>query len=56
VHVVEIIVNEISTFIKAGFMANVSGDDTTYGILGQKGFFDSFVIKFNLSKREIELI
>lgn len=25
-----------------------------YGILGQKGFFDIFVVKFNLAKEEIE--
>jgi len=26
-----------------------------YGILGQKGFFDIFVVKFDLAKEEIEL-
>lgn len=26
-----------------------------YGILGQKGFFDIFVVKFDLTKEEIEL-
>ena len=26
-----------------------------YGILGQKGFFDIFVVKFDLIKEEIEL-
>lgn len=26
-----------------------------FGILGQKGFFDIFVVKFDLIKREIEL-
>ena len=26
-----------------------------YGILGQKGFFENFVVKFNLKKGEIEL-
>lgn len=26
-----------------------------YGILGQKGFFDIFVVKFDLSKEEVEL-
>jgi hypothetical protein len=26
-----------------------------FGILGQKGFFDTFIVKFNLPKEEIEL-
>jgi hypothetical protein len=26
-----------------------------FGILGQKGFFDIFVVKFDLSKEEIEI-
>lgn len=27
-----------------------------FGILGQKGFFDIFVVKFDLLKEEVELI
>ena len=27
----------------------------SYGIVGQKGFFDSFIVKFDLSKEEIDL-
>ena len=29
--------------------------DLGYGILGQKGFFENFVVKFDLKKSEIEL-
>jgi len=40
--------------IKAGFMPNVAGI-MPYGVVGQKGFFDKFVVKFDLLKEEIEL-
>jgi len=26
-----------------------------YGVVGQNGFFDNFIVKFDLSKEEIEL-
>lgn len=29
--------------------------NTSYGVLGQKGFFDKFLVKFDLVKKEIEL-
>ena len=41
--------------IEAGFMPNVSGHVMGYGVVGQKGFFDLFVVKFDLLKEEIEL-
>ncbi len=41
--------------IEAGFMPCVAGHVMHYGIVGQKGFFDKFVVKFDLQKREIEL-
>ena len=41
--------------IEAGFMPNVAGKVMQYGIVGQKGFFDIFVVKFDLLKEEIEL-
>ena len=41
--------------IDAGFMPDVSGRIMSYGIVGQNGFFDKFVVKFDLSKEEIEL-
>ncbi|MEK7227551.1 MAG: aspartyl protease family protein [Patescibacteria group bacterium] len=39
--------------IKAGFKPNTS--KLNYGVVGQNGFFDIFVIKFDLLKSEIEL-
>ena len=39
--------------IKAGFLPNIS--KLGYGVVGQKGFFDNFVVKFELLKEEIEL-
>lgn len=38
---------------RVGFSYNIAKHG--YGILGQKGFFDLFTIKFDLSKEEIEL-
>lgn len=36
-----------------GFSGEIA--DESYGILGQKGFFDIFIVKFDLLKEEIEL-
>lgn len=41
--------------IDAGFMQKVANRSTSYGVVGQKGFFDFFVVKFDLLKEEIEL-
>ncbi len=41
--------------IEAGFMPSVSGYTMRHGIVGQKGFFDKFVVKFDLVKEEVEL-
>jgi len=41
--------------LAAGFMSNVAGHVMPYGIVGQKGFFDIFVVKFDLLKEEVEL-
>ncbi len=41
--------------IEAGFMPSVSGRVMPYGIVGQKGFFENFVVKFDLLKEEVEL-
>ena len=41
--------------IEAGFMPGVAGHLMPYGIVGQKGFFDNFVVKFDLLKEEMEL-
>jgi len=39
--------------IKAGFLRNFG--KYGHGIVGQKGFFDIFVVKFDLLKGEVEL-
>ena len=54
-HDVEIEVGGWSYRIEAGFMPNVSGNVMSYGVVGQKGFFNNFIIKFDLLKEEIEL-
>ena len=36
-----------------GFMPNMP--DFGYGVLGQKGFFENFVVKFDYTKLEIQL-
>ena len=54
-HKVKIDVGGVEYEIDAGFMTNVAGRVMPYGIVGQKGFFDIFVVKFDLLKEEIEL-
>lgn len=39
--------------ISAGFLPNMAR--LGYGIVGQQGFFETYVVKFDLAKREIEL-
>lgn len=41
--------------IEAGFMPQVAGYAMPHGLVGQKGFFEHFSVKFNLRKEEIEL-
>ena len=40
--------------IKAGFIPDL-GKRQRYGVVGQIGFFDIFIVKFDLIKEEIEL-
>ena len=54
-HKIEIIVGGHVYYIKAGFMVNVAGRVMRYGVVGQRGFFDIFVVKFDLLKEEVEL-
>ena len=54
-HKVKIEVGGWEYEIDAGFMTSVAGRIMPYGIVGQKGFFDIFVVKFDLLKEEIEL-
>jgi len=53
VHPITIKVGGWSYKIKAGFKPNTSR--LNYGVVGQNGFFDIFVVKFDLLKSEIEL-
>ena len=39
--------------IQAGFLPKIA--QSGFGIVGQKGFFDIFIVKFDLLKEEIEL-
>ena len=41
--------------IEAGFMPDVAGRIIPYGLVGQKGFFENFIVKFDLKKEEIKL-
>lgn len=55
VHSVTIEVGGWPYEIEAGFMPNVAGAVIPYGLVGQKGFFDKFIVKFDLLKEEIEI-
>ena len=41
--------------IEAGFMPDVAGRVMPYGLVGQKGFFENFIVKFDLLKAEVDL-
>ena len=51
-HSINIIVGGRKYKIEAGFMPL---GNNAYGIVGQKGFFELFSVKFDLLKKEIEL-
>lgn len=53
VHPVKINVGGWEYNTQAGFLQNISR--LGYGIVGQKGFFDIFVVKFDLIKEVVEL-
>jgi len=54
-HQVEMEVGGWAHKIEAGFMPSVSGHIMKYGLVGQRGFFDIFVVKFDLLKEEIDI-
>ncbi|MEK7068368.1 MAG: aspartyl protease family protein [Patescibacteria group bacterium] len=54
-HRLEIEVGGWPHVIEAGFMPAVAGHQKPYGVVGQKGFFDLFVVQFDLLKEEVEL-
>ena|SRR3989338_2371244 len=52
-HEVTILIGGLKYTIPVGFSYDIAKDG--YGILGQKGFFDIFSVKFDYRKEEIEL-
>jgi len=54
-HRVEIEVGGWTHEIDAGFMSAVAGRVMSYCIVGQKGFFEFFVVKFDLKKGDVDL-
>ena len=55
VHKVEIGVGGKFQEVEAGFMPNVAGNTMPYGLVGQKGFFDRFIVSFDLLRGEVQL-
>lgn len=53
VHVVTLKIGGWPHSLKVGFLRNIAR--LGYGVVGQQGFFDVFVVKFDLLKEEIEL-
>ena len=54
-HLITISVGGWEYKIKAGFMPQVGTRMMPYGLVGQIGFFENFVVKFDYTKEEIEL-
>ncbi len=54
-HKLTLKIGEGSFETEVGFMPNLGGNIVSYGIVGQKGFFDRFIIKFDYIKGEVEL-
>jgi len=50
-HNISIKVGGLDYKAEVGFM---SMRDNAYGIVGQKGFFNKFIVKFDLQKEDIE--
>jgi len=41
--------------MEVGFLPTIGGRSAPYGVVGQKGFFENFIVKFDLLKEEVEL-
>lgn len=54
VHTITIEVGGHSKIIDVGFLPRVAGSHN-YGVVGQYGFFDQFLVAFDYTKKEIEL-
>ena len=53
VHTVRIKVGGKSYPLRVGFLPNIA--NLGYGVVGQRGFFDRFIVSFDLLKGEVEL-
>ena len=51
-HTISIKVGKLNFKIEVGFMEMRAN---SYGIVGQKGFFDKFIVRFDLINKEIKL-
>ncbi|MFA6273866.1 MAG: retropepsin-like aspartic protease [Candidatus Paceibacterota bacterium] len=54
-HEVSIEVGGWNYSMEVGFLPTIGGRSAPYGIVGQKGFFENFIVKFDFKKEEIEL-
>ena len=54
-HSVILKIGDKSFETEVGFMPNLGGNIVSYGIVGQKGFFDNFIIQFDYIKEGVEL-
>lgn len=54
-HSVFLTIGNTSYKTKIGFTGSPAGQVTPYGIVGQKGLFDKFIVGFDLLKKEITL-
>ncbi len=54
VHTVTIEIGGHTKVIDVGFLPRVA-EGNNYGVVGQYGFFDQFVVQFDYDKKEIEL-
>ena len=52
-HKVLLVVGDCKFHTTVGFLPNMTRNG--YGVVGQRGFFDKFIVKFDLAKEEIEL-
>ena len=55
VHPVTLMVGDQRLHIEAGFIPNLGGQIVNYGIVGQQGFFEKFIVRFDLMQQEVEL-
>lgn len=52
-HTIGLVVGTVKFRTTVGFLPNMTRNG--YGVVGQKGFFDRFLVKFDLLKEEVEL-